>query len=303
MPDEQPVLQRIKLDDARNKPRWLSAGSFATTDLGRFRRFYEDFLGLHCVQHKAGGLLVRDKLPGGYAAGANHWILEITEVDELTHPQHVFNHWGVDLVTKAEVEAAHKAATEQPEAYGFKKVMSIRDQHGVYSFYSSDFDDNWWEIQYRYGEKVTSVDGNEQKSVLNPIRFSHGTLEIREAEPTIIFYTEFLGLEIRKGPGAFWLLKNEEELYVACVGVGKKLHPQGPVNRWILDFAEKDQVDRIPDLAREHAAEFEIQTVEPVRDEDGRYYCRLQDLDGNWWDCQWDAGKYYDALFDNGNSA
>ena len=62
-------------------------------------------------------------------------------------PANVFNHWGLDVLTRAEVDRCWQAAHAMKDRYGILQIMPVVDQHGVYSFYMEDLDHNWWEIQ------------------------------------------------------------------------------------------------------------------------------------------------------------
>ena len=67
------------------------------------------------------------------------------EVGDRVREQCYFNHWGIDVATKEEVDDAH--AVEHQEEYGLQKVQDPKMTHGDYSFYFMDRDGNWWEIQ------------------------------------------------------------------------------------------------------------------------------------------------------------
>jgi len=72
-------------------------------------------------------------------------------VGEAVHPVNVLNHWGMDVRTKEEVDAAYDAALKHKEKYKIRQVLKPAMQHGVYSFYMEDLDHNWWEIQHYPG--------------------------------------------------------------------------------------------------------------------------------------------------------
>tara|TARA_B100000315_G_scaffold223256_1_gene227888 strand:- start:12678 stop:13160 length:483 start_codon:yes stop_codon:yes gene_type:complete len=144
-------IKYLKADEPLNRPQAIAGGTFVTTNLQRTRKLLEDFAGLECTLAGDGKLLVRDQGPNGdkHSKGAVYWAFEVSEVPEIKHPQHVLNHWGFDLATPEEVDAANAAALEMAEEYGIAKVQKSRDIHGVYAFYFQDFDENWWEFQYR----------------------------------------------------------------------------------------------------------------------------------------------------------
>ncbi len=60
---------------------------------------------------------------------------------------HLLNHWGVDVQTREEVDAAYQAALRLKDEYKIREIREPVDQHGLYSFYLVDLDQNWWEVQ------------------------------------------------------------------------------------------------------------------------------------------------------------
>jgi hypothetical protein len=90
------------------------------------------------------------------AAGASFWarlggdqIIVVVQAprkggdDKLMH---VLNHNGLDVSTEADVDAAHEIVTKDAEIWGLKKITKPAVQHGTYSFYFWDGDNNAWEI-------------------------------------------------------------------------------------------------------------------------------------------------------------
>ena len=118
------------------KLNFLSHGTLESTDLDKSRGFYEDFLGLEVIRTSPISLLLR--------LGGNN-TLAVVEVKEKV-PMPMLNHNGLDVSTKADVDAAHAACVAQTEKWGIKKVTRPLDQHGTYCFFICDPDDNWWEI-------------------------------------------------------------------------------------------------------------------------------------------------------------
>jgi hypothetical protein len=93
------------------------------------------------------------------------------EVGEAVHPCNVLNHWGMDVGSKEEVDAAYAAALKHQDKYRIRQVLPVVMQHGVYSFYMEDLDHNWWEIQhypgfqnedlFDFGDRFSMEDGAE----------------------------------------------------------------------------------------------------------------------------------------------
>jgi len=146
MPDQTPMPENCRIDPAPRQsvlqPYVLGHGTLECRDLRASRRFYQEFLGLECVQHAISAMAVRLGM-------AFHIVC--VEVGDEVHPCHVLNHWGLDVASKEEVDEAHRKALEHKDEYGILQVLDVMNMHGVYSFYLEDLDHNWWEIQYYEG--------------------------------------------------------------------------------------------------------------------------------------------------------
>ena len=126
----------------RLKLNFLSHGTLEAKDLAFTRRFYEEFLGLECVRHAKPSMVVR--------CGLKFHIVAV-EVGDALKPVNLLNHWGIDVISKQEVDAAYENALNFKDKYQISQITKPVDQHGVYSFYIEDLDHNWWEIQYYPG--------------------------------------------------------------------------------------------------------------------------------------------------------
>lgn len=124
------------------KPYALTHGTCECYSLKETRKFYEEFLGLECVRHAPTGMVFR--LATGF-----HVVC--IEVGDNVRPATLLNHWGLDVASREEVDAAHQKAHELKEKYGIRQILPVEMQHGVYSFYFVDRDHVWWEIEYYDG--------------------------------------------------------------------------------------------------------------------------------------------------------
>jgi len=122
--------------DAILNLNFLSHGTLELRDLERSRAFHTDFLGLEVVRTSAISLLIRLGGPNTIA------VVKSDKKGEMSF----LNHNGVDVLTEANVDAAHAKVVEHAEKYGLKKITRPQTQHGTYSFYFWDGDDNAWEI-------------------------------------------------------------------------------------------------------------------------------------------------------------
>jgi catechol 2,3-dioxygenase-like lactoylglutathione lyase family enzyme len=114
----------------------LSHGTVECTDLEATRRFYTEVLGMEVVQTSATSLMMRLNSATTIAAVAKGGGTSAG----------VFNHFGFDVATKELVDEAYERVITVQEEYNIQKVTRPVQQHGTYSFYIIDLDENWWEI-------------------------------------------------------------------------------------------------------------------------------------------------------------
>jgi catechol 2,3-dioxygenase-like lactoylglutathione lyase family enzyme len=118
------------------KLNFLSHGTLESRDLAFSRRFYEEFLGLEVVQTSPISLLIR--------LGGPNTIAVV--YSKQAHEMNLLNHNGLDVGTQEEVDEAHRTVCAQAETWQLKKITKPHLQHGTYSFFFWDGDDNCWEI-------------------------------------------------------------------------------------------------------------------------------------------------------------
>ena len=116
----------------------LSHGTLMCRDMAKSRKFYTEFLGLEVVRHGKPAMMFR------LGTGMHVVAVQSGKLADM----HVLHHWGVDVESPEEVDEAHANALKYQDKYDIQKVMNITNQHGVYSFYLHDLDNNWWEVQY-----------------------------------------------------------------------------------------------------------------------------------------------------------
>lgn len=119
------------------KLNFLSHGTLESKNLEQARKFYSEFLGLEVVRTSPISLLIR-------LGGDN--TIAVVEQKKRTDVMSVLNHNGLDVETKEEVDAAYQTCVEQAEKWGMHRLTKPILQHGTYSFYFWDADDNCWEI-------------------------------------------------------------------------------------------------------------------------------------------------------------
>jgi len=123
-------------NDSVLKFNFLSHGTLESVDLEKTRHFYTDFLGLEVVRTSPISLMIR--------LGGTNTIAVVQNPKKK--PLELLNHNGLDVATREDVDRCYQVISEQKEKWGIKKATKPVDQHGTYSFYFMDLDDNWWEV-------------------------------------------------------------------------------------------------------------------------------------------------------------
>ena len=129
------VVEYVK--DPVLKLRFLSHGTLEAYDLEKTRKFYTEFLGLEVVRTSPISLIIR-------LGGTN--TIAVVQNPKRAGAMPLLNHNGLDVETREEVDAAYQTIDAEKDKWAIKKVTKPIDQHGTYSFYFLDQDDNWWEI-------------------------------------------------------------------------------------------------------------------------------------------------------------
>jgi catechol-2,3-dioxygenase len=121
------------------KLKFMSHGTLESRDLNFTRKFYDEFLGLETVRTSNISLWCR--------LGGQH-IYVVVQVPDANKkaPMTFLNHNGIDVETEADVDECHRLAVRDAEKWKLQKISKPAVQHGTYSFYFWDADDNSWEI-------------------------------------------------------------------------------------------------------------------------------------------------------------
>lgn len=131
------------MSDLDRKPKsaldlkFISHGTLESKDLAKSRRFYEEFMGFDVVQASERAIWIR--------LGGNH-VYVVIRATPATTAMPFANHNGIDVHSDAEVDRAHEIVQRDAEQWGLTKISNPRVQHGTYSFYFWDADENAWEI-------------------------------------------------------------------------------------------------------------------------------------------------------------
>lgn len=118
--------------------QFISHGTLECADVDLTRKFYEEFFGFECV--KTSKISIWCRLHGG------PHIYVAVQVPNHNSVMPFTNHNGLDVRTDEEVDKAHETVEAEAEKWGLHKITKPLVQHGSYSFYFYDRDENCWEI-------------------------------------------------------------------------------------------------------------------------------------------------------------
>ncbi len=142
----------------------------------------------------------------------------------------------------------------------------------------------------------------KKKSIVEPIAFSHGTLECVDIAKSRRFYEEFLGLEcVRHVKPPVMMIRLKGGVHVVCVQAGDKVHEQHVFNHWGLDVSTREMVDEAHAKAVKYKEAYGIRKVMDPRELHGDYSFYMQDQDGNWWEIQCIEDTSYEDNFARGD--
>jgi catechol 2,3-dioxygenase-like lactoylglutathione lyase family enzyme len=120
------------------KLKFLSHGTLETKDIDFARTFYEEFMGFEVVRTSKISLWIR--------LGGQHIYAVVQGVEGKKTEMPFLNHNGVDVETEDDVDECHRLVLRDAEKWKLRKISKPMVQHGTYSFYFWDADDNSWEI-------------------------------------------------------------------------------------------------------------------------------------------------------------
>lgn len=116
--------------------KFLSHGTLECRDIEFTRRFYEEFFGFETVRTSKISIWCR--------LGGQHVYVCVQTPDKAK--MDFYGHNGIDVASDAEVDEAYRLVLRDAEKWGLHDMTKPTVQHGSYSFYFWDRDDNCWEI-------------------------------------------------------------------------------------------------------------------------------------------------------------
>lgn len=116
---------------------FISHGTLEAKNLAFTRRFYEEFMGFEVVQPS--------KISLWFRLGGQH-IYVCVENRSKSETMPLLYHNGLDVETEERVDECHRLVLRDAEKWRLQKISKPAVQHGTYSFFFWDADDNCWEI-------------------------------------------------------------------------------------------------------------------------------------------------------------
>ncbi len=121
---------------ARLNTRFISHATLEASDLAKSKEFYEEFLGFDVIYMSPHALCIR--------LGGQNSIVVVRTANRALHT--LANHNGIDVASREDVDEAYRACVDEKDKWGLSRITEPKDQHGNYSFYFWDSDNNCWEI-------------------------------------------------------------------------------------------------------------------------------------------------------------
>jgi catechol 2,3-dioxygenase-like lactoylglutathione lyase family enzyme len=120
------------------KLKFISHGTLEVRDVDRSREFYEEFFGFETVRTSKVSLWIR--------LGGDHVYVAVKAPPGEKAVMPFLYHNGIDVESDAEVDDAYAIVLRDAEKWGLHDITKPIVQHGSYSFYFRDMDENFWEI-------------------------------------------------------------------------------------------------------------------------------------------------------------
>lgn len=117
--------------------KFLSHGTMECSDLDKSRRFFEEVFGFEVVRTSKIAMQLRLN---------SATTIVCVKLKDKPQPHGLGGHFGMDVETVEDVDAAHQKVLEIKDQYDIQKVTRPGWIHGVYSFYLVDYDGNFWEV-------------------------------------------------------------------------------------------------------------------------------------------------------------
>lgn len=230
------------------------------------------------------------------------WLLVVHEGGPGVPDKQMLNHWGVRVMSRAEVDAAAEHLRAHGQRYGVQLVREPSFAHGSYSLYFLEPGTNGWEIEC-YEDALSKGKGAERlggvwaphwKTPLAAARFpgrgyvpqafTHGTLACGDKAVSARFYTDGLGLEVHHAnKQAMYLKAPDSPCYVVCA-LRESWKRFAPTFRFTLALGSAAEVVAGHRWLAESGRALGVSELGPLQARDAVPFFFVSDPDGNWWE-------------------
>jgi catechol 2,3-dioxygenase-like lactoylglutathione lyase family enzyme len=233
------------------------------------------------------------------------WLMTLHEAGPGATPKASHNHYGVRVISKEEIDAAHTYLHAHASEYGLTGIREPENQHGSYSVYFVEPGSNTLEIECYADvarkdagvERLGGVRGDHWEQPLPPGRFpgrgyvpqalTHGTLAVRNAQASHRFYGEVLGLDVHiaYGQGRVVYVKHPATRhFIVSAKRDGEPHLNPSTFRYTLTVPSSDDLTSAHRWMSEHAGEYSIAEVHDIETRGTSSSFLVRDPDMNWWE-------------------
>jgi catechol 2,3-dioxygenase-like lactoylglutathione lyase family enzyme len=272
------------------KPTGLTRGHYECRSFDQTLPILNDLLALEVVDERNGEKIV--KHPN------TEWRLVIHENGPDAPIKPMRNHYGVRVVSNAEVDRATQYLEQKKEGFGIK-VIKPRGNHNAYSVHFYEPGGNYWEIESYENAVEAGMGETTSPHWATPLpaekfpgkgyvpqALTHGTLENEDLEASERFYREVLGLEVVKlWPSSCYVKHPDTPWYVVCIQALKQNRQH--LSRYQRFTLAVDSVDAVHVAHRSfeaHRQAWSISALENVAANGDEAAFLFSDLNGNWWE-------------------
>lgn len=271
------------------KPVGLTHGHYECRSLDETIPVLTDLLAMTVVSRKDGEAVLRHP--------NTEWRLVVHEGGPGAADKPRNNHYGFRVAHAHEIGAAWTYVEANKARYRITRVTKPFATHFANSLYLNEPGGNTLEIEYY--DPQAAAEGRRTAAPhwerllpesefpgrgYVPQALTHGTLECDDKEASSRFYREVLGLEIAGGGRISAYVKHPATPWYIVVLPAKRRRYLNLSSRFTLTVASAAAVE---EAHREFAAlgpSGGISELQDVRQQDGRAFFLLSDLDRNWWE-------------------
>jgi len=232
------------------------------------------------------------------------WVMTVHDGGADASEKHSHNHYGVRVLTKEELTAAHAYLTAHAAEYGLRGIRAPAYSHGSYSVYFVEPGTNTLEIECYEdvnrkasgAERLGGVRGPHWDKPLPPERFpgrgyvpqalTHGTLAVAVSTVSVRFYTEVLGLEAHNayGEGRVVYVKHPATKHFIVCARRDERPMNSPNFRYTLTVESPEALEAAHRRLAEHGHAFGMSELHDIETNGDVSSFLIGDPDRNWWE-------------------